>query len=206
MHRFVHPGIPLVALLSGIVYLVLASIYDIHWQRELFTEFSNASIIFGALGLTLEPWMRKAIARDVFRAAFGYHMPDDFRTEIGRIASHTIICTKHLMEVTIKNVDTDYVKITLTVERHLQNIGIVPRLQRGMITVTDWGFQKSANITRCEISDMKGTRRKSFRHVEHRKEDMSIKAETPRMLLRSQETAIVIYDYESILRRNDHFI
>jgi hypothetical protein len=110
------------------------------------------------------------------------------------------------MEVTIENVENDCVRIKLTVERHLQNIGAIPRLQRGMITVTDWGFEEPASITKCEISNIEGTRRKSYRHVVPRKQDISIKAETPRMILRSQDTVIVIYEYSSILRRNDHFI
>lgn len=79
----------------------------------MLTELSYAMVIFGALGLTIEPTMRKALARDVFRAAFGYHMPDDFKTEIARIASHTIICTKHLMDVEIEDIENDRVKVNL---------------------------------------------------------------------------------------------
>jgi hypothetical protein len=57
-------------------------------------ELSNALFIAGALGLSLEPWMRKAVARDDFRAAFGYNFPRDFKDEIARISDVRVLCTK----------------------------------------------------------------------------------------------------------------
>ena len=93
-------------------------------------ELSNAFFIAGFLGLSLERSMRKAAARDVFRAAFGYNFPPDFKDEIARISDVRVLCTRHLMDVRIQEIDNDTVRVTLIVERHFKNIGRRPALLR----------------------------------------------------------------------------
>jgi hypothetical protein len=208
MERLIYPGIPLVALAAGVAYFVLSSIYEWRWAHDLLRELSTALFIFGALGLSLEPWMRKAVARDVFRAAFGYNFPPDFKDEIARISDVRIICTKHLMQVKIQEIDNDTVRVTLIVERHFQNIGRRPVLQRAMIWVDDWGFTEGAKIIRCTISNSRGTRTKDFHpaKIETVYRDPGIKVQSPRMLLRPQGTVMVMYEYSAVKHNNDQFI
>jgi hypothetical protein len=206
MNRIIYPGIPFGVLLCGIAYLLLAQIYEWRWCRELFTEFSNAGIIFGALALTLEPFMRRAFARDVFRAAFGYHLPDDFKDEIARIAGHRVICTRHIMDVRIKEMDCDRdsVSVLVTVERHFTNISAYPVLHRASTWVDEWGFSKPTKINQCEIFDETGTRSKKFnaRRIEY-KPNLSFEAESPRMILWPNKMVRTIIEYEVVRRTND---
>jgi hypothetical protein len=167
-------------------------------------ELGKALIVAFVLGITIEPWMRKAIAKDVFSAAFGYYMPQDFKDQIARIASHRIICTKHIMDVRIKELNSDEVQIIVTVERHFENIDTLPKLHRAMTWVDEWGSQQPSKITRCEIFGKSGVRSKKFepRRIEYLP-NLSFRATSPRMILFPKDTVGTIIEYSVVRRRND---
>jgi hypothetical protein len=177
------------------------------WDRGLLLEFGKAFVIAGILGFTIEPWMRKALARDVFSAAFGYYMPNDFKAEIARITSGRKICIKHIMDVKIEEIDQNSVRITLLVERHFTNIGVWPVLHRAMIWVDEWGYPEPSEIIRCEIFNEKGNRSKKFnpRNID-RKENLSMKVESPPMCMFPNSTLNTIVEYKVIRQKNDQFI
>jgi hypothetical protein len=208
IQRLIHPGIPIAALIVGSCYILFSSLYDWRLAHELLTEFSIALIIFGALGLSLEPWMRKALARDVFRAAFGYPFPEDFKNEIAKISEGRVICTKHLMNVRIQKIDADSVRIILNVERHLKNIGNRPIQQHAMLEVDDWGFGERAQILKCAITNSRGTKTKEFNPqiIENNPEQPTIKAHSPPLWLLPKDTAILVYEYSAVKRKHDQFI
>ena len=127
-------------LLVGLVLIVVPSLNEWVWDHGVLSELGKALVIAGILGFTIEPWLRKALARDVFSAAFGYHMPDDFKAEIARIANYKVICTKHIMDVRIRALESDKVRVRVTIERHFKNIGSAPTCHRAMIWIDEWGF------------------------------------------------------------------
>jgi hypothetical protein len=91
-----HAGLTLL-LFVGLACIIVP--LRVSWNDYgILEELGKAPIIAFVLGITIEPWMRKGLARDVFSAAFGYSMPDDFKEEIIRISSQRTICTKHIME------------------------------------------------------------------------------------------------------------
>jgi len=66
-------------------------------------------MIVPIIAVGIEKWMTQGIAKDVFRAAFGYGFPDDFKEAIERIASYGVLCTKHIMSVRIRDLDANHV-------------------------------------------------------------------------------------------------
>jgi hypothetical protein len=205
--RLIYPGIPIATIVLGIAYMVLSYVFELRWAHELLTELSYALIIFGLLGLSLEVWMRQAFARDIFRAAFGYHMPPDFKDEISRIAEQRIICIKHIMDVKIREVGKESVRVTFAVERHLRNIGNYSAGQKAYLELDDWGFNEPATILKCEVHNANGTRQKTFDPTKIKYEpDFRMIAETEPLSLRPRETVCVVYEYNVIKRKNDQFI
>jgi hypothetical protein len=205
MHRLIHPGIPVAALVCGITYLVVSYIYEIHFLRDLLTGLSNAAVILGFLGLTLEPVMRRAFARDVFLAAFGYHLPEDFKAEIARIASHRVICVKHIMDVKIQEIDSECVRVTTLIERRFENISVTPILWRGTAHVDEWGFSEPTRILRCEIFDERSGRRKQFNPNNVELEgNRTLKARSPQMICYAGKPLTVLTETSEIRRKNDH--
>src|SRR5437016_4477769 len=86
------------------------------------------------------PIPARRIAQDVFRAAFGYSMPDHFKEEIKRIADQKLICIRHRMYVRIQPLDHDTVRVTTCVERTIKNIGPGSEYLPGIVHMDDWGF------------------------------------------------------------------
>ena len=63
-------GISLILIL-GIALVFLPSVYGWKWDQGILTEIGKGFIIAGVVAISVEPWMRKSFARDVFYAAFG---------------------------------------------------------------------------------------------------------------------------------------
>jgi hypothetical protein len=161
-HRLILAAIVLI----GIGALIFDPIvFPSSWDNAILSEAGKAFIIAGILGFTIEPWLRRAFARDVFSAAFGYHMPDDFKQEIAKISSYRLICTKHIMNVRIQSVDDKYVSINVVIQRTFENFGADAREFRASIWIDEWGVPNHrSEIVRCEIFTQDGEC-KQFPHL-----------------------------------------
>jgi len=153
MDRVLYRIMLVIILIFGVIGIFLPPYIGITADHGTLSELGKAFLIAGVLGFTIEPWMRKALARDVFSAAFGYYMPDDFKTEIVRIASNRIICTRHTMDIRLQEVDDQNVRVCTTVERYFENIGATPALLRAMTWIDEWGYPEKTTVVRCEISE-----------------------------------------------------
>jgi hypothetical protein len=192
-------------MIIGAVAIIVPSEYNWSFDHGIFVELGKAFIIAGILGFTIEPWMRKSLARDVFSAAFGYHVPDDFKTEIARIAGFSIICTKHIMDVKIRASRDDTLQVFVTIERHFENVGSSPALHRAMIWIDEWGFSEKSQILQCSIYNSTATRSKQFdrKKIEYHN-NRSLKAQSPQMVMFPGEAVSTIVEYAATRRRNDH--
>jgi hypothetical protein len=195
LHKF---GL-LMLIVAGVLGLISHELVGFSWDRNIVPEAGKALIIAGVLGFLIEPWLRKAMAQDVFRAAFGYDMPEEFREELVRIASHRIICIRHLMEVRIIETNNDMLRITLTIEREFKNVGSRPVLLRAFVHRDEWGFDDPTMVTRCEIR--KGSRIKKGRQIPQ--DNATIKFISPPMVVCRDQTAICFSEYQETRNRND---
>jgi hypothetical protein len=192
----------------GLVLVLVPSLYSWDkWDYGIPSELGKAAIIAGILGFTIDPWIRTALARDVFSAAFGYYMPDDFKTEIRRIVDHKVLCTKHIMDVRIQDTADGNVKITIDVVRTFLNIGTFSVPIKAMVWLDELGFDEPIEILKCEVSNKRGTKHKIFdpKNIQYRK-DFSAQVKTRSMLLRPQDNVTTVLKYSVIRRRNDYFV
>ncbi len=150
-------------LLAIIVVIGLCAVisdpllFPSHWDNGVLAEAGKAFVIAGILGFTIEPWLRLAFAKDVFSAAFGYHMPDDFKREIARISGYRTICIKHIMNVRIREIDANHVSINVVVERTFQNFGSDTQPFSASTWIDEWGILGNPSaIVRCEIFTQDG--------------------------------------------------
>jgi hypothetical protein len=178
-----------------------------HWERDhgIVVAIGTALLIAPIVAVGIEQWMTKRIARDVFRAAFGYHFPEDFKTEIARIASHSVICTRHIMDVRLRALDTESVLVIVTVERHFQNISANEESHAALVWIDEWGFpEKKSKIIRCDIFDGNGTLSKGFDEDEiEYLPNLSLRFITPKVALKRNGTCSSIIEYIIVRRRND---
>jgi hypothetical protein len=200
-HRLILAGLLLIALLWETLPIRPpdASAYS-HIRDELLV----ATVIAGILGFTLEPSMRRAFAKDVFAAAHGYSMPDDFKLEISRIANQRVICIKHIMEVRIREHDAEYVSVNVLVERIFQNISSSTEPVRAFTWVDEWGRKNApSKINRCEIFQDDGLKHHFLPDENQYYPNLSFSARSAQVHLRPRSIATAVIEYEVTRARND---
>jgi hypothetical protein len=195
----------IIHLICLVVIFVFGAILVFFLQEGVWAELGKALIVAGVLGVTIEPWLRKAFARDVFRAAFGYNMPEDFKDKVAEIASRRIICTKHILDVRIQELPNDQVRVLTTIERTFENIGNFPVLHKNTFDIDEWGFSEQTQILRCEIRSKIWSRTKIFKpeNIIYR-HNLSLGAHTPAMVLFPGHTVTNYSESIEIKRNNDH--
>ena len=188
--------------LAGVVLHPL--IFPANWDEGVLPEVGKAFLIAGILGFTIEPWLRRAFARDVFSAAFGYHMPDDFKQEIARISGYRTICIKHIMNVKIKTIDENHVSINVVIERTFHNIGSERHSFSASTWVDEWGISGNpSKIVRCEIFTQDGESKQfSPSKIQYFK-NLSFRADSPPMILKRDGIATQITEYNVARTKND---
>src|SRR5579862_8203712 len=175
-----------------------------HWDKGVLSEAGAAFVIAGILGFTIEPWLRRAFAQDVFAAAFGYHMPDDFKREIARISGYRSICIKHIMNVRIREINANYVSVNVVVERTFQNIGSMSQQISGSSWIDEWGIPDNpSEIVRCELfTDDGRSQRFAPSNITYLR-NLSFRADLPPLAIKRDRTATQIIEYNVARTRND---
>jgi hypothetical protein len=194
-----HWALLITLIAVGLLGIVAHEILEIAWDKNIIPEIRKAILVAGILGFSIEPWLRRSMAKDVFRAAFGYHMPAEFRDELYRIASHRVICIRHVMEVKIVESENDMLRVTITIEREFQNIGNRPILQRASVHRDEWDFDEPTVISRCEIR--RGKRKKVGKQIPQ--SDSTILFKSPPMVIFPYQTATAFMEYTESRHKND---
>jgi len=195
----------LAVLIIGFCGVILPPILKVSWDYGILDELGKALLIAGILGFTIEPPLRRAIAKDVFSAAFGYHMPDDFKDEIARISSYRIICIKHIMDVRIRRYDDSRVLVHVFIERTFQNIGSTIARIQAQNWIDEWGADHKSAIIRCDIISNGGNKKSySPSDIEYLP-NLSFRAKSPSIFLLPDAIATQIVEYE-VFRMNNDFI
>jgi hypothetical protein len=202
-----HPGELLLggSFLLGILLLVLPGWNKWTCDRGIITEFGIAFLIAPILAIGIEQWMTKRIARDVFRAAFSYQFPPDFKDEITRIASHGVICPKHIMMVKLTKLANENISVTVTIERHFENVSATDQSVRAFIWIDEWGIESyPSEIKRCELFNEDGkviydtatTKRTDY-------DNLSFEVSTPNYTLKTGKKVSSLVEYTVARRQND---
>jgi hypothetical protein len=196
------------SFLLGITLIAIPIWFGWMRDRGITAALGTALLIAPIVAVGIEQWMTKRIARDVFRAAFSYHFPNDFKDEIDRIVSQSVICTRHIMDVKIRNIpNTDSVSVTVTVERDLKNIGAKDVNQPVFMWLDEWGFSGTpSKIIKCMALDMFGKIIHAFDPSQNEfLPNLSFKASTPHVVLSRNQKISVIIEF-NVTRRNNDFI
>ena len=83
-------------------------------------DLGTAVFIAAMLGLTIDRWLKTQIARDVFQAALGYFLPQEFREEVANVARFKFLCERHVAKLHIKDIGDGSVQLTNSIERTLK--------------------------------------------------------------------------------------
>jgi hypothetical protein len=144
----------------GIALIAFPLCKEWTWDHGIIVALGTALMIAPIIAVGIEKWMTQSIAKDVFRAAFGYGFPDDFKEAIERIASYGVLCTKHIMSVRIRDLDANHVIIFVTIERHFENISASIQDIRAFTWIDEWGIENlSIRLRQVSVHWGEGRRR-----------------------------------------------
>jgi hypothetical protein len=194
------------SFLAGAILVALSRTLGWEWDKGFFLELGQALIIAPIIARGIELWMTRRIAQDVFRAAFGYSMPDHFKEEIKRIADQKLICIRHRMYVRIQPLDHDTVRVTTCVERTIKNIGPGSEYLPGIVHMDDWGFPEPSKVIRGSFSCAGERAEIGASDIKHQL-DSTVKANIPQPIhIPKGESASTIVEFSEIRRTNDSSI
>lgn len=174
------------------------------WAHGLARDVGIALATTAVLGFTVDRWLKLEIAVDVFKAALGYVLPEEFREEIRRISNYKWICEKHLLIVQIDRLDPDTVKATIMVERTIKNISSGVMSFQNVLDIDEFGFPNAkSEILECSLQDEAGNTRES-KETKHNGHWLHAETEEIKLPLGSRVT--IKSKYCEIRRSNDHVV
>jgi hypothetical protein len=91
------------------------------WLAHLAGALSPPLFTAGILGLTVDIFLKRELARDVFVAAFRYILPDELKEEVQRIISYKFLCIDSTTIVSISAPSNDIVRVEIKHERTFKN-------------------------------------------------------------------------------------
>lgn len=189
-------GLVIIAISAGFPADVQAA-----WYGVVLHEIGFASIIASLLGLTIDFWLKAAIARDVFEATLGYILPPQFRDEARRIIGYKFLCEQHLLVVTLEQVNSEAVKVTSMIERKLKNITAYPEKCRNYAHIDEWRFSEGqSEIVECTIQAEGGEPLQSGSPV---RDAYTVRAETPEISVEPGQTVKLCSKWIEYRRTND---
>jgi hypothetical protein len=142
-------------VLFGILLLGLLGLY-VDWRYPdtlpaLLKELSNALIIAGILGFTIETYFRRQFSQDAFQAAYRYILPEEFKEEARRVIGYKLLCTQQRLIISISKLNSDLVAVGIKTERKIENISRYPEKVENKFAIDDWGHEQKSKIARCSI-------------------------------------------------------
>jgi hypothetical protein len=197
--------VPGVVLIVAAALLALASAY--HWH-EFFTHLFTAFVIAGALGLSVDWWLKKELQRNVAEAIAGHPLPPGMLQELYRIYDNKVVCIAHMQEMSIEPLpDGERVRITVLTDRTLENFGrqnFVPI----KLEIDEW-FSGS-DVSTIDLYEYEYLGR---RHVIEVQEETKKRncgwglLSVPPIRLKRREKVRIWHQYSEIKRREDaHYI
>lgn len=127
------------------------------WLAHLINEMGVALVVAAILGLTVDWALKAEFARDVFRAAFSYVIPSEFKNEVAKILTYDFMAEKHLWKVQIKKVDDETVLVTCSIERTLRNRTSLRKMKGNYLQAYEWHFKNGrTEILECSVKNEDG--------------------------------------------------
>jgi hypothetical protein len=128
------------------------------WLAHTAKELSPPLLIAGILGLTVDTFLKREFARDVFVAAFRYVLPDELKEEVRRIISYKFLCTQSTTIIRLTTIDNDLMRAHISHERTFKNITDHAESFAGKFAIDEWDFgQARSAIEECYL-ELEGTR------------------------------------------------
>jgi hypothetical protein len=130
----------LCALLGVLLILAAGFLEHSPFWKSAAEHLGTALFIASILGFTIDWWLTKRIAEDVFLAAMGYELPNELREEVRHVYGDRLICTEHVQTVWIEKIkdEENFLTVTVGLERTIKNIGSTSQTVPIVTSIDEW--------------------------------------------------------------------
>jgi len=147
----------LLLVLFGGLFVWLPNYFKWQWDHGLVSGFGHALLIGAVLAFTIERWFREDFAKDVFYGALGGLLRPEFRDEMRWLTGFKWLATKSSCLVKLEDLGDGFVKLTLTIDRELENISSGVEKIHGGLGVDEWGIPgRRSYVEVCRIQKVGG--------------------------------------------------
>jgi hypothetical protein len=193
--------------LAGLALIVLPDFVNLHGYDVISREVGAALLIVVMLAFTIDRWIEADLLEDTVKATLESVIYKDFITELKRLFSFEFICEYHCeyhdMDISIAEVDINYVRVTSTVERRLTNISGVSKELQAMIHINEWGVAgQSSSIEECYIISPTGE--KTCFDAPRFPNAYSVIADTKKIPIPPNGVATLVTRAWDVRSKNDH--
>lgn len=136
----------------SLALIILPEVRGWTWDHGVIRDIGIALLSAAVLGFTIDRWLKDDIAKDVFKAALGYVLPEELRDEIRWITGFPSIARKYICHVNIQEIGDGVVKVIIAQEKEIENLTSCSEKIRAAIAIDEWGYvDYPSEILVCEI-------------------------------------------------------
>lgn len=155
--------------------------------RELSRDIGIAFVTASLLGVSVDIFLKRGIARDAFEGAVGYILPLEVKEAVHTLARMTWFAEEFSLVVNLNLVEDDLIKATIKIRKMVRNIGDIPQPITSYIQVDEWGRRYQSEVISCEIKTASGKVVATFNKDEVQVIGSSFKGETDEYMVGSGE-------------------
>lgn len=120
-------------------FLPLVFIPSLHSGiNVLLSTLGSTSLVVWLLAGTVDWWLKKAILKDVFKAAIGYLLPPELRPEMEWVYKQDIIAIKHIQHCKITPLGENLVTLEIAINRKFKNVSQHTTAMKPILSIDEW--------------------------------------------------------------------
>jgi hypothetical protein len=151
-------------VILALIGLALAALdwshFAVSWSH-IRTALGESLIVAAALGVTVDFFYKRALARDAFEASLGYLLPDELKAELRWIYGQQLICVQHEGHIVLRPLDGDdaseprRVRVEYEMWRTIRNVSNQRVEHPTFASVEEWfrGEESGVDLIECVRGD-----------------------------------------------------
>jgi hypothetical protein len=137
--------------LLGILLIAVPAALNIERDFGITREIGVAFLTASLLGISVDIFLKRGIARDAFEGAVGYVLPAEIKEAVHSLAGIDWFAEEFSLTATLEIVEDDLIRATVKLRKVMRNITNMTQPIRSFIHVDEWGRSRKSEILECEV-------------------------------------------------------
>jgi hypothetical protein len=135
----------------GLLCIVLPAVHHVQADLGIMRDIGIALLIASLLGISVDIFLKRGIAKDAFEGAVGYVLPEKAKEAVHWLAGIDWFAEEFSLTVDLKIIKPDLIRTTIRVRKLMRNITNLSQPIKSFIHVDEWGREEKSDILGCEI-------------------------------------------------------